>query len=215
MERNHRPWSVFSISWVYNLFQYLAGGTHGRSWIAENCWRVRPGEKVIDVGCGPASILSYLPTDIEYLGFDLNTDYIATANQKHGDRGLFAVGTAADFVADERFRDADVVLCNGLLHHLEDDEARELLSFAHEILRPNCRFIAIEPCFLRHQSWLSRWIVSQDRGGNVREEVEWKRLVGGIFDDFRTDVLTHLIRIPYIHIVIECRTAVSAAKVER
>lgn len=52
---------------------------------------------------------------------------------------------------------------------------------------------------------MSRWLMSKDRGQNVRREHEWKELIGSVFDHFGTNVLTGLIRISYVHIAIEAR----------
>src|SRR3546814_20298394 len=51
---------------------------------------VRPSEgmSVLDVGCGPADILAYLP-ELTYYGFDVSASYIAQAQRKFGRSGKF------------------------------------------------------------------------------------------------------------------------------
>jgi hypothetical protein len=63
--------------------------------------------------------------------------------------------------------------------------------------------VCLEPSFLLRQAPVSRWLLSRDRGRNVRSEQQWKALVRQVFPDAETHVLTGLIRIPYTHIVIE------------
>jgi hypothetical protein len=65
------------------------------------------------------------------------------------------------------------------------------------------RLIALEGTFLVRQSRLSHWLVSQDRGRNVRTEPEWKALVAKVFARFETCILTGLDHTPYTYIVIE------------
>ncbi len=62
--------------------------------------RPAPGMKMLDVGCGPASILAYLPP-LDYTGIDLNEKHIAYARRLYGDRGRFIVGNAADDLRQE------------------------------------------------------------------------------------------------------------------
>jgi ubiquinone/menaquinone biosynthesis C-methylase UbiE len=199
--------SLLSMSWVYELFQNLVGAGRMRRWLSQNFWRLQSGQKVVDVGCGPAVIRKHLPPDIQYVGFDISEKYIATACRKYGDQGTFLVGTAEDFIQkpDERMRDADLVICTGLLHHLNDEETLQILTLAKMILRPGGRLVCLEPTFLIHQGSFSRWIMRRDRGRNVRTETEWKAIVARVFPTLSSNIIVGMLRIPYIHIVIECR----------
>jgi 2-polyprenyl-3-methyl-5-hydroxy-6-metoxy-1,4-benzoquinol methylase len=98
----------------------------------------------------------------------------------------------------------DLVTCNGLLHHLTDDEASEILEISKQFLRPGGRLVCLEATFLTRQTRLSKKMVNMDRGRYVRSEQQWKDLIARSFDTFSTSVVTGLIRIPYTHIVIQC-----------
>lgn len=200
---------LLSLSWVYVAFQSLVGAHRARTWIANNLWRVNAGDKVVDVGCGPGSALDYLPKDIKYVGFDISKDYVEAAKKQYSSRNdpVFFVSSVHDLIGmnDPRLINADFVVCNGLLHHLNDEESAEVLRLAHEILKPSGRFISVEPVFLVHQSRFSRWLMSNDRGCNIRTEQHWKDLIGSAFELFTTNILINLMRIPYILIFIEGR----------
>jgi predicted SAM-dependent methyltransferase len=101
--------------------------------------------------------------------------------------------------------EADLVLCNGVLHHLDDQETLDVFKLAKSILAPGGRFVSYEPVFLAHQDRISKWIMRRDRGQHVRREREWRALAGSVFQDFDTDIATNLIRIPYTYIIFECR----------
>jgi SAM-dependent methyltransferase len=163
-------------------------------------------EKVVDLGCGPGSSLNYLPRTIDYWGVDISNTYIETARKQYAGRGTFLVGQVSDFLGgkDLRLNGADVVLCNGLLHHLCDEEAFQVLELSANILKASGRLICLEATYLLRQTGISKWIVDQDRGKYVRSEQEWKRLIGAVFDSYSTSVVTGLTRIPYTHIIIEC-----------
>jgi ubiquinone/menaquinone biosynthesis C-methylase UbiE len=206
--------SLLTISRFYELFQKSLGGDNSRKWLAENIWKPRSGETIVDIGCGSGLILEHLPADIKYLGIDISAQYIRSARKRFSARGTFFLGTARDLVNQDgsHFGSADLVLCNGLLHHLSDGEALEILELSKRIMKSNGRLVCLEATFLARQTRLSRWIVSTDRGRHVRTEQEWKNLIGQAFESFSTTILTGLLRIPYTHIVIECLNERSSDK---
>lgn len=198
---------LLTFSRVYEFFQgNILGGNNAREWQAKNVWKLRGGETIIDIGCGPGAILEYLPRDISYWGVDISENYIRSARRRFSARGSFFLGTASDFLNhdDSHLNSADLVLCNGLLHHLSDDEAIEVLKLSKQLMKPNGRLVCLEATFLARQTRLSRWIVSTDRGRHVRSEQEWKNLIARVFDSYSTSILTGLLRIPYTHIIVEC-----------
>ena len=206
---------LLTFSRFYELFQEsLLGGKNARKWLAKNVWKARSGETIIDIGCGPGTILEYLPPEVSYWGVDISENYIRSARRKLSGKGTFFLGTARDFLNhdDSHLNSADLVLCNGLLHHLSDDEAIEVLKLSRLLMKPNGRVVCLEGVFLARQTRLSRWIVSRDRGRHVRSEQEWKNLMAQVFDSSSTSILTGLLRIPYTHITIECSNERSSDK---
>ena len=49
---------------------------------------LKPGDRILDVGCGPAYYFDRLP-EVSYVGFDTSAPYIAYARKRYGDRGEF------------------------------------------------------------------------------------------------------------------------------
>src|SRR4029077_21123504 len=89
---------------VYNVFSAAIGGNVLRRSLIQNHVRAGPGDKVIDIGCGSAQVLHYLPA-VDYIGFDMNPDYIAFASRTYGSKGTFLVGDTKSFQGDARFKD--------------------------------------------------------------------------------------------------------------
>lgn len=207
MEKSTGIRKPLSFSLIYEMFQNMLGARKTREWLASRYWKLSPGQKVVDIGCGPGVIMEQIPEGVSYFGLDVSEKYISKARERYGDRGVFLLGKAGDLLTstESELRGADLVLCNGVLHHLDDSEAEDVLRQASDILAAGGRLVCLEPSFLVHQGWFSRWIMKQDRGCYIRTEEEWKKLVGSVFDSFTSEIAAGLIRIPYVHIVLVCK----------
>ncbi|MGI8574512.1 MAG: class I SAM-dependent methyltransferase [Egibacteraceae bacterium] len=195
---------------VYELFQRAVGSLAVRREIIERHLRPTPGDRLLDIGCGPADILASL-AQVEYVGFDPSPDYIASARQRYGDRGRFLVATVED-AAGTDLGLFDVVLAKGVLHHVENDEAERVFALAHRVLRPGGRLVTLDPCWTPEQSVAARLVISQDRGRNIRSLDAYRALAQRCFADVTPHVRHDLLRIPYTHLFLECvRSERSAA----
>ena len=93
----------------------------------------------------------------------------------------------------------------GILHHLDDNEALHCLRFAHRALKPGGRFVCFEACWVPRQGFLSRYIMSKDRGQNIRTEQMYRQLAGSVFKNVNAWIETKPMRIPYVIIFLECQ----------
>jgi SAM-dependent methyltransferase len=214
MQDNSGLRRILSSSYIYEAFQNLVGVKYARKWLAKNYWDLNGGEKVVDIGCGSGATLDDLPPDISYVGFDSSENYIAAARHRFDKRATFIVSTARQLSErpDPRLNDADLILCNGVLHHLDDEEVIYVFKLAKQILTLTGRLVCFEPTYLAHQGFLSEWLMSKDRGRNVRLESDWKQLASSVFEACHTRIATSLYRVPYVHIIIECQKAVDLEK---
>jgi SAM-dependent methyltransferase len=193
--------AVLSHPLVYKTFQKLMGPpTTRRNFVAEFI-RPQAGMKILDIGCGPADILDYLPA-VDYHGFDISTAYIENAQNRFDGRGQFTCKLLeqGDLAALPKF---DVVLALGLLHHLDDDQAAVVLQLAAGALRPGGRLVTIDPVLELGQNPVARFLVKRDRGQNVRDRVGYERLARAVYSEVRAEV-RHQAWIPYSHCMMEC-----------
>ncbi len=186
---------------VYNSFQNLMGAQRGRREFAEIYIRPQPHQNVLDVGCGTSLILDHLP-HANYWGFDISEDYIAFGRQRFGNRGQFfcKLLTPAEVKNLPSF---DIVLALGLLHHLDDDAAADLLKLAHSALKPGGRLLTVDPTLTPKQNPIARFLVNRDRGQNVRAPEAYLQLVNQVFPHTQ-GMVVHRRWIPYTHWIMEC-----------
>ncbi|MDP3225939.1 MAG: class I SAM-dependent methyltransferase, partial [Rubrivivax sp.] len=80
--------AILSHPQIYTAFQLLMGSRKGRRNFVADFIKPFPGMGVLDIGCGPADILDFLPA-VDYRGFDISESYIENAQKKFGARGTF------------------------------------------------------------------------------------------------------------------------------
>jgi ubiquinone/menaquinone biosynthesis C-methylase UbiE len=95
-------------------------------------------KKVLDVGCGPTSIIRLDKENFE--GFDINERVVGLAlaegyKVKHGD------ATNIPF-EDNSF---DVCHCSNVIEHLTPDEAQKMVKEMTRVIKPGGRIIIISP----------------------------------------------------------------------
>jgi ubiquinone/menaquinone biosynthesis C-methylase UbiE len=194
--------SVLSIPFVYDVLQNIMGAHKVRSQLVEQFILPFPGAKILDIGCGTAEILNYLSKDLEYVGYDISEHYIAVAKKRFGERGNFTCGYFDEIQAKKQ-SSFDIVLILGALHHLDDDVAQKLISLVLSVLSPSGRLITIDPCFEKDQNPIARFLISKDRGQNVRDKYQYLKLINPYFSDIKSEVI-HRKWIPYTHIIMQC-----------
>lgn len=190
---------------VYNATQNLLGANRSREAVARDFLRAQAGDTILDMGCGTAEILAHLPSSVDYWGFDLSPAYVASARQRFGERGRFECADVNTYASEELLGRADLVIALGVLHHLDDDRVRALMKSGWRALKEGGRFVSIDPTFTPDQSRVSRFLVSRDRGLDVREPEEYAGLCAERFPDVQVRVVHNLPRVPYTHCVLEAR----------
>jgi SAM-dependent methyltransferase len=177
--------------------------TNARVAYARQYLGVKAGERVLDLGCGPGDILSALP-DCDYVGVDVEARYIEAARKRFGGRGTFRCEPLEHFVleAPESF---DLVMANGVLHHLDDRQADAMLGLAARAMKRNGRTVTLDGCYIEGQSRVAKALLRRDRGKFVRGEEAYLRLARPHFTEVRADVRHDLLSLPYTLLIMTCR----------
>ena len=177
----------------YIALQKSIGADRIRYWCLDEA-ALKPGDRVLDMGCGPAYYFDRLP-EVDYVGFDTSEPYIAYARRRFGKRGDFRCGVLADEHLSE-LGQFDAVLLFGLLHHLDDAHCATLLDLTARLLAPGGRVVSCDTTVHEGQHRVSRWMSENDRGQHVREPASYDGLALARFGELETHVLDTLTRVP-------------------
>lgn len=191
---------ILGLPRVYDFFSKALGSEKSRKFYAEHNVNAESNSKILDIGCGTSDILFHLPDGIEYFGYDLSEKYILAARARFGKRGIWFCAPVSEMNVDD-IGTFDIVIATGILHHLDDSEAKRLIEVAYNARKPNGRFVNLENAFTSDQSMISRWIVNRDRGMNVRTPEGYIDLIKAYFSKYTFDIHHDLLRVPYTHAV--------------
>ena len=197
--------------WLLDLpvvFRWFYGLVGSREWqtFADEYVRARPGDRVLDLGCGPADVVAALPAGVEYTGVDVNARYVRAAERRFGARGRFLCRPVDHaLVAELGPASFDLVVAHGLLHHLDDAQATGFFALARAAVRPGGRVVTADGCYVPGQSAVARYLLARDRGRHVRTRDAYVALAAHSFAQVSSDIRHDTYRVPYTMIFLECR----------
>lgn len=130
----------------------------------------QPSCAVLDLGCGTGEFAPCFPPP-HYIGVDISIGYVAYANRTYAGRFAVSNGELLAF-RDETF---DAALVLGVLHHLPDNETRQVIAELHRVLRPEAVALVMEdippPDPWNIAGHAMHWL---DRGGYIRTEQDYR-----------------------------------------
>jgi len=134
------------------------------------------GNSVLDLGCGTASLQTFLPKKVQYIGVDLNEDFLDFADKKG--RGTFY---KRDVIGDLSDLKADTVVLADVLHHVTPNH-QKLIENAINCARKK---VVISACYEKEEGpfkqiseFIGRRIIDNDGLNEQREGAGWLKLDG-------------------------------------
>jgi SAM-dependent methyltransferase len=148
--------------------------------------------RVLDVGCGPGTNAPPF-AGADYVGMDINEEYLAIARAKYGGRFVqadlataegpsvswsSATSSSSNLPSLGTF---DTILVNSFLHHLPDQAVMRLLHQLQRLLDPDGRVHILELVVPERRS-LAKVMARLDRGRYARPLATWRTLFTAHFD---------------------------------
>ena len=129
----------------YTTFRRLIKADRSMQRLVDEHFRLPPGSRVLDVGCGTGDLARLVP-NVDYVGVDHNSAYVESDGASAGGEPRFVNADLA------QLGDLDIGLFStavavGVLHHLDDDLARSVIADVHQKLVPGGRFVTVDPAF--------------------------------------------------------------------
>ena len=135
--------------------------------------RRRP--RVLDLGCGTGELANvFLKRGYSYAGIDIEAERIAYAAKTYP-QGKFQVMDASALGYPDGY--FDQILVTGVLHHLSDEDVRNIAKEMKRVLRPDGRALVMEDIALRGSlNLLGALVHLADEGAHIRRPKEYTPL---------------------------------------
>src|SRR5262245_29103191 len=187
---------------LYLLSQFLVGGLRARARCLDDHVPRRANLRVLDVGCGPGYVVKQL-TGCHYIGLDLDRGYIDYARRRYGHLGEFHCELLTERFVREH-PPFDLALLNGVLHHLEDAAAVDLLQLIRSALAADGRLLTLDGFHRAQHPPLTRALLALDRGRFIRTVPAYRELAGRVFRRVLAHDHPDYFHLPYPVLVLEC-----------
>ena len=209
--------------WLYERYQSTVFPDRNRERFVATYLPQSPQQRILDLGCGPAVYTKYLVYQT-YVGVDLDRSAIIRSqrlfppgfdtqgpidhNSSNQRTTTFVVGSAETVINIPEVQHSapyDVIFAHGLLHHLNDQQAKTTLGFCKELLTPTGVLVTADPCFFEGQHPISRLVTSYDRGQFVRTIDAHLNLFSTSFPAFTSSRDDSLLIFPFDLLVVRAQ----------
>tara|TARA_X000000950_G_scaffold51775_1_gene61248 strand:- start:2898 stop:3509 length:612 start_codon:yes stop_codon:yes gene_type:complete len=199
--KTNKFYKILSSPFIYSTFQKLMKGDKIRKKILELSIK-KKNPKILDIGCGLGDSLEYIENPV-YFGYDISKTYIEYAKKKYKKKGVFL---CRNFSQKEikRLPKFDYILLIGILHHLTNDQILNLLSNIKKTLKKHGSLITLDPIYMKDQNYFARFLISHDRGKNIKTKKEYLRMLKLFFKNSISRTYNQSF-IPYTWFSMSCR----------
>ena len=140
--------------------------------------------RVLDVGCGTGEFAP-LFDEGSYVGVDVCEPYLRFARRRSPGRRFECADAASFGWSGPAF---DLVLVNGVLHHLDDETALRVLRASAALAAPAAALLVIED--VDRPGLGARLVHSLDHGRFIRGSADWEALVSRVVRIERSESYT-------------------------
>ena len=167
-QRTSKIYNLINSPLFYIFFQKIMSGTSFRKKIIiKNIKNSKV--KVLDIGCGPAEVLNYIPNSV-YYGYDIDPRSINYAKKKYKDNNHHFFCKKFGKSEIKKLPKIDYVILFGIVHHLNDEEVKNLFELCKKVMKKNAVLLTEDPILIKNQNPIARFFIKNDRGMNIREK---------------------------------------------
>lgn len=189
---------ILEIPLIYDVFQCLVGSKKRHRILKNEYIGNVAGLKILELGCGTSDILECFEETCDYIGVDIDEDYIKSARLRYSNKSFakFICADVNDFArnCDEKF---DLILMTAVIHHISDDEVERCFESIKKLLKENGRFISFDCVYREGMSRFEKFLVDIDRGQYVRTESEYVRLADKHWDNVKYVCRADMMYLPF------------------
>jgi len=194
---------ILSNPLVYNFLQNLLLKKRSRGLLIEKYVKPDKKDHILDLGCGPGRLIDLLPEGVKYTGIDISAEYIEDAKIRYGNTYNFICSNILD-IDFTNIGTFDKVIARGFFHHLDDRTILNLMDYIKPALSKHVQLVSLDGCYIADQNFISKFLISNDRGNYVRKETEYMNLLKSSFNKVESFIHNDLLRIPYDHCILLC-----------
>lgn len=184
----------------YRFIQQSVGSARLWRWFVETHVLPRQPARVLDLGCGTADILDYLPETINYTGIDHHQPYVEEAKRRFGLRANFQ----CEGIENSLLKNPsgfDMVLLLGVLHHCNNERAQTILTRAMNHLTPGGVLLHLDGCLHGKAGWFETMLYRLERGLYIRNQDQYQELMTPHLWASEQQIKDGLLRVPYRYCV--------------
>lgn len=185
---------LLSTPQLYILSQNIFNKNNVYKTLVEEYIKPKPGEKILDIGCGTADIVNFIPDGVKYVGFDINSRYINYAKKRYKDRVELYCKRINEADA-KSFNEFDYVISVGVVHHIGDLEAIKLFQLGKHLLKKDGIMITCDPTFNESDNFFAKFMTNNDRGEHVRLIEDYKSLASEVFSSVKAEIRKDMLNV--------------------
>ena len=192
--------NLLSSPFIYSSFQKLMKGDKIREKILKNEIKKKK-PYILDIGCGLGDSLDYINNPV-YYGYDISKKYIDYAKKKYKTKGNFI---CRNFTKKEikKLPKFDYILLLGILHHLTNSQITNLFKLIKKVLNKKGKIITLDPIYKDKQNFFAKFLISYDRGENIKTKKKYIKLVGNYFKYKKCKIYNQSF-VPYTWFTMTC-----------
>lgn len=172
---------------LFNTIRSIIAGNQKQTKNFVNKYLVQYKAKtVLDIGCGTGDFVVSVPDTIEYIGADINRNYISYA-ARHFENAkrkfILQDVTDAAFYKNRKF---DAVLFISMLHHLSDEELKKILPIVKRMTK---KVVIIADIIPNPEGFVQKLMVKLDQGKFIRTQQDKITILKKYFKIVHTEII--------------------------